>query len=89
MQFQFSGFLLRYVDYQRTLDYDAGTVGDALSQLFDEHPGLRPVVVDEAGGVRRTVRLCLDGELLPASRAHEVELTGDSRVDVLTAVAGG
>jgi len=47
---------------------DAATVGDALAQVFVEHPRLRGYVLDDQGAVRKHVVVFLDGETI-ADRA--------------------
>ncbi|MEE4496196.1 MoaD/ThiS family protein [Streptomyces sp. BE230] len=90
MRFVFSGFLLRYVAYQRSLDYpDTTGMQDGLDRLFRDHPDLRPLVIDEEGHVRPTVRLCVDGEIVRGQDVFDCAVQNSTTIEMLTAVAGG
>lgn len=88
MTFLFTGLLLRFVDYDRTTTIEASTLSEALRQLHERYPRLRPVLWDSSGRLVRVHRLLLNGELLQ-NPDHDRPLRDDDRVEVLTAVAGG
>lgn len=61
------------------------TVGEALEELFQEKPGLRNHILDDAGDVRPHVSLFVDGIQSDLTTA-----VGDgSEVRILHAVSGG
>lgn len=62
-----------------------GTVGEALEELFQEKPGLRNHILDDAGEVRPHVSLFVDGVQSDLTTA----LGDSSEVRVLHAVSGG
>ncbi|WDN56733.1 MoaD/ThiS family protein [Streptomyces clavuligerus] len=84
----FSGLLLRLVDYQRTIEVDAATLGEALDQVEGRHPRLRTVLRDGEGGIRRSHRVFVNGELVGAADLATPLADSDS-VEFLTAIAGG
>lgn len=88
MTFRFTGLLLRFVGYQRTTEITATTLADALRQLRERFPQLRPVLWDESGSLIRVHRLLLNGELLSAPD-DDVPLRDTDQIEVLTAIAGG
>jgi molybdopterin synthase sulfur carrier subunit len=88
MNFRFSGALLRFVDYERTVQVEADALGPALHRLEERHPQLRAVLRDGEGNVRRTHRIFLNGEQV-GSADPELPLKETDEVEVLTAIAGG
>ncbi|MGW0995651.1 MoaD/ThiS family protein [Streptomyces sp. NPDC002520] len=88
MTFHFSGLLLRFVDYRRTITLPSSTLGEALKLLHQDYPQLRPVLQDNTGKVRGTHRLFLNGNLV-ASPSDDMPLAEGDNVEFLTAIAGG
>jgi molybdopterin converting factor small subunit len=88
MTFQFSGLLLRYADYNRTVDVSAGTLGEALTELEQRFPALRSVLCDNTGELRRTHRMFVNDELV-SRPSTALALRSSDRVELLTAIAGG
>ena len=93
MKVVFSGALLRFVDYSKELDIPGDTLAECLAQLTTKFPALQPVLLDAAGGVRRTHQLFLNGEQVPRDRyaagAPALAVGDDDTLFVLTAIAGG
>jgi molybdopterin synthase sulfur carrier subunit len=87
MTFVFSGSLLRYVNYQRQVSYDAVNVADALQELFGDHAGLQGLMLNADGSLRRTLRLAINNQVVPSDLAHP--LSPSDSVEVMTAVSGG
>ena len=69
---------------QRRFEVDAGTVGDALRGL-----PVTNLVLDESGELRRLVNVYVDGIDVRGGKLLEEELTADSQVRIVGAVAGG
>ncbi|MGI5239291.1 MoaD/ThiS family protein [Dactylosporangium sp. CA-139066] len=88
MVIRFSGLLLRFVDYQRTVTLPACTLGEALALLESSHPRLRPVLQDNTGRLRGTHRMFVNGELVPRP-TDATPLDDNDEVEFLTAIAGG
>ena len=88
MNISFSGTLLRFVNFQKTLTLEAKTVADALSGVADRYPQAMPVIYDAEGKVRSVHQIFLNGKQLAASELG-TEVTPADRVDLLTAIAGG
>jgi molybdopterin converting factor small subunit len=88
MTFGFSGSLLRFTDYQREVQVEAATLGEALSTLATRLPALRPVLFDAQGTLRGVHRLFLNGQQLAHADLGQA-LAPTDRLDVLTAIAGG
>ncbi len=88
MRFAFRGPLLRFVNFEREVTVEGPTVETSLNALCAAYPQLRPVLFDAEGEVRGTHRLFLDGCVLTKSDLTR-PVSGNQRVDVLTAIAGG
>jgi molybdopterin synthase sulfur carrier subunit len=87
MEVRFSGLLLRFTDYERSVTVDASTVGDALTSVRQRFPQLGPVLWDGSGNLQRVHRLILNGEIVSADSDRSLRDT--DRLEFLTAVAGG
>lgn len=88
MTFQFSGLLLRFVDYDRSVSVPAATLGEALRSLLERYPQLRPVLWDRTGKLSRVHRVVINGELV-ARPDENAPLSETDRVEFFTAIAGG
>ncbi|WP_416971121.1 MoaD/ThiS family protein [Streptomyces sp. 4F14] len=87
MDVHFSGLLLRFTDYERTVSVQADTVGDAMEALRLRFPRLGPVLWDGNGDLRQVHRLIVNGEVVSVDAAQP--LLDTDRLEFLTAVAGG
>lgn len=88
MILQFSGILLRLVNYDREVRVDAPTLGEALTLAEAHYPMLRPVLRDSGGELRRAHRVVINGSMV--TRATLSTPVGDAdSVQFLTAIAGG
>lgn len=86
MRFFLSGNLMRFANFQREVEVEAGTVQEGLDALLARHPSLREILLDRASGVRGVHKLFLDGEPLDSL----AQAVGErSEVAVVTAIAGG
>ena len=88
MKFQFSGNLLRYVDFHREVEVPGDTVVEGVNNLSLEFPGFARIIHDSEGHIRMLHRLHLNGELLnPADYGQQV--TSEDVIGVITPIAGG
>ncbi|KPI15302.1 thiamine S protein [Actinobacteria bacterium OK074] len=87
MEVHFSGLLLRFTDYERTVTVPPGTVEEVLEVLRLRFPQLESVLWDGHGELRRVHRLVVNGEVVPPDPTRV--LSGTDRLEFLTAVAGG
>lgn len=67
----------------------AGTVGEALEQVFDQNPRLRGYVVDEHGALRKHVVVFADGEQIVDRVTLKDPLDANGEVYVMQALSGG
>jgi MoaD family protein len=67
---------------------DGSTVGDALDELYAEHPELRDRLTDD-GELRRFVNVYVDGEDVRFGDGLATPVKDGGEIQVLPAVAGG
>lgn len=71
------------------VECDAPTVGDALQQLVERHPGLRSVVLDRRGQLTRFVGVFVNGEDHRSLGGAAQVIGSQDRIDLLMPIAGG
>jgi sulfur-carrier protein len=67
----------------------AKSLGQVLDVLEQRYPRFRFKVRDEAGHVRRHVRLFVDGEEVTGATGLDTVLNGAKTVDILHSISGG
>ena len=88
MKFEFSGNLLRYLNYQREIEVEGGTLVEGVGNLVERYPDFRRVIQDSKGEIRLIHRFFLNGSQLEPGDVHCAVEPGDV-VTVLTPIAGG
>ena len=88
MKFVLSGNLLRFSGFQKEIPIAAPTVAAGLAELVGSMPGLRPVLLDGAGNLRKVHRLFVNRDQLAGDQLARPVGAGDE-VMILTAIAGG
>ena len=66
-----------------------GTVGDALTVVFESEPQVRSYVLDDRGQLRKHVCVFADGMRLPHGVALRHPIRPDSTLYVMQALSGG
>lgn len=89
--FNITGFLTEFTNGQRqiVLDVAASTVGEALRNLWLQHPGLRDRVVNEQGNLRQHVNIFLNDDNVRRQQLLETALPESCEITILPAVSGG
>jgi hypothetical protein len=82
----FTGNLRSHIDAPPA-EVRAGTVREALEQVFARNPRLRSYVLDDQGGVRRHVVIFVGGEPIRDRAAQSDAATGE--IAVMQALSGG
>jgi sulfur-carrier protein len=80
--------LLRFVNFQKSLQIDAVSIEDALQKLAERYPQAASVLFDDDGQVRKVHQLFLNGQHVDSSDIQQ-PVNASDRLDVLTAIAGG
>jgi molybdopterin converting factor small subunit len=84
----FTSQLRRFVEAPE-LDTSAGTLRQALCEVFEAHPRLQGYVLDDQGHLRANVVVFIDGRRLVDRVRLDDPLTDSSSVHVLQALSGG
>ncbi len=76
---------------ESSIETAAATIGACLDAIEEKYPGLREMVIDpETGGVRRFVKVTLNGMILDRNPATlEKPVGAADEIEVIAAVAGG
>ena len=81
--------LQQFTDSQETVDLEAGTVGEALSQLAARYEGLRARLFTEAGKLRPFVSVYLNEEDVRFLEKDATPLHNDDVLAIVPTIAGG
>lgn len=89
--FQIAGYLTEFTGGRAEirLDSSPANVGDALSQLWNAHRGLRDRVLTEQGEVRPHVNVFVNSEVVQRERVLQTGIQGDAEICIMPAVSGG
>ena len=89
--FNIFGFLTDFTSGRTAISISASpkTIGDALSELWQLHPGLRDRVLTEQGQVRLHVNVFLESENIRRRELLETPLPDDCEITILPSVSGG
>ena len=68
---------------------EGANIGEILSDLEKNHPGLKERICDETGKVRRFVNIFLNDEDIRFLDGLETEVPDGAEVTILPAVGGG
>ena len=88
MKFQFSGNLLRYVDFHREVEIRGDTVEEGVENLSETFPRFGRIIHDSEGHIRMLHRLHLNGELLNPDDYRQ-PVSSEDVIGILTPIAGG
>ncbi len=85
------GFLRQWTEGKSRVELEGrpATVADALTLLWERHPGVRDRVVTEQGSVRPHVNVFVGPESIRFTGGLATPLEGDCEVSIVPAVSGG
>lgn len=85
------GYLRQYTAGVSRVDLEPApaTVGDALTKLWDVHPGVRDRVVDERGQVRTHINVFVGSESIRYLGGLSAPVRDGDEVSIIPAVSGG
>ena len=88
MQIVISGALLKFVNYQRAHELEASTPLTGIKVLTTRFPDLKNAIFDESGDLRK-FNVVYINKLKASSESLNVEAPSDTKVEIITAIAGG
>lgn len=80
--------LRAYTDGASSIDVSGGTVGEALNNLIDQHPDLKPHLFNDAE-LRSFVNIFLADEDIRFLQGLETELEENDSLRIIPSIAGG
>jgi len=78
--------LRSYTEERREVEADGATLGEVLADLDRRFPGIRFRMIDEQDGIRRHIRIFVNGDQV---RALDVRLASADEVFIVQALSGG
>lgn len=90
MKISFAGTLLRFVDFQKSIEIgNPPTLRSALEFLVAKYPDIKPILFSADGDKLRPVhQIFVSGQMiLPTDLDRALTMTDD--IQILTAIAGG
>lgn len=79
--------LRKYTNQNRRFVTEKGTLSEAIQQFIDEYPDVKENLLDDNGNVRSYIKLYIGDE--EVSTGDSTELTDDTEVSIVPAIAGG
>lgn len=83
-----SGALLKFVNYQREHKLEASTPWTGIKELTTKFPDLKNALFDESGELRKFNVVYINKEKASANTLN-LEVQNDTKVEIITAIAGG
>jgi MoaD family protein len=73
----------------RELDIAGGTIGELITSLTEQHPGLRQQLLADDGGLNRFVNVYVNGQDVRYLQGLDTPVEDRDEVRLLPAMAGG
>jgi len=81
--------LRKFTDSQSTFDANGSTIKDAVSELIEQNPSLKPHILDKNDNIRSFIRVYLGDEDINALNGEATVVTNSSIISIVPAIAGG
>jgi molybdopterin converting factor small subunit len=81
--------LRKYTAQNRTFETEQDNLSDAIQQFIDEYPDVKENLLDEDGNIRSYIKLYIGDEEVNPNENGAVELSDDTEVSIIPAIAGG
>ena len=81
--------LRKLTDGQDKVSGEGGTVGQVVSYLDEQYPGMKERLCDDTGGLRNFVNLYVNGEDIRFTDGLNTSVSDGDEISVVPAVAGG
>ena len=81
--------LRKLTNNEETVEVNARSVGEAITELQARFPGIQERLVDEKGEVRRFVNVYVNQEDIRFLKNRETPLKDGDEVSIIPAIAGG
>ena len=81
--------LRKLTNNEETVEVNARSVGEAITELQARFPGIQERLVDEKGEVRRFVNVYVNQEDIRFLKNRETPLKDGDEISIIPAIAGG
>ena len=81
--------LRKLTNNEETVEVNAKSVGEAITELQARFPGIQERLVDEKGEVRRFVNVYVNQEDIRFLKNRETPLKDGDEISIIPAIAGG
>lgn len=81
--------LRKYTEQNRTFQTQQNSLSDAISQFVEEYPEVKQNLLDKDGNIRSYIKIYIGDEEVRPDQNGSVELTEDTEVSIIPAIAGG
>ena len=81
--------LRKLTNNEETVEVNARSVGEAITELQARFPGIQERLVDEKGDVRRFVNVYVNQEDIRFLKNRETPLKDGDEISIIPAIAGG
>ena len=81
--------LRKLTNNQELVEVNAGTVGEAITELQTRYPGIQERLVDDKGEVRRFVNVYVNEEDIRFLKNQNTPLHDGDEISIIPAIAGG
>lgn len=81
--------LRKYTDQNRTFETDQENLSGAIDQFIDKYPEVKENLLDDNGNIRSYIKLYIGDEEVDPNENGGIELSEDTAVSIVPAIAGG
>lgn len=81
--------LRKYTGQNRRFETQQDTLSGAIQQFVDEYPEVKQNLLDEDGNIRSYIKLYIGDEEVSPAENGSLELSKDTQVSIIPAIAGG
>lgn len=81
--------LRKLTNEEETVEVEAATIADAITELETKFPGIKERLVDDSGAVRRFVNVYVNEEDIRFQDNQATALKDGDEISIIPAIAGG
>ena len=89
VKIEFTSLLKRFYPELESMELDVIDLPDMLSQLDEQHSGLRAYIVEDNGALRKHVNIFLNGEMIKDRKKLSDQLNNNDTIHIIQALSGG
>ena len=86
---KFTYALNRFFKGLKDTPAEGNTLGEVLTQIDGQYPGIKRYILDEQGSLRRHVNIFIDGTLINDRTNLSDKFSNNSEIYIIQALSGG